>query len=184
MCQDFPLGFRMQVQLRRQLCPRATALLHSQYRRRSIMEAEGGGLPQRPPRSRKRPASAVSEYAAADRPAESACDSAAELAREQPDAPVADRQPNGAAAEAAAPAAPAVPAMPMQPVSDKHTPGALRSARVESYNFECEVLHSPFEDECAQWTLCSMDAENDHLHSSADLDHTADIQLHACESWL
>lgn len=102
----------------------------------SDMEANGGGLPQRPPRSRRRQLSPSDlRDEAREHPAKRAADNAVDSSGK-------DHESSGnvdtADADQTAATAAAQP-VPMLHISDKHTSAALRSAKVDGYNFECKL---------------------------------------------
>lgn len=111
------------------------------------VEANGGGLSQRPPRSRRRQASLPEVgHETPERPAKRAADNAVDTAsiHHEPYGDVATADAAQTAATAAA------EPVPMLHISDKHTSAALRSAKVEGYNFECKAsIHA------VNWMICS-----------------------------
>jgi hypothetical protein len=104
------------------------------------MEEDGGGLPQRPPRSRRRAANPSDED---EQDMARVPGNATDTSEVQPD--VHDTVTTADADEAAAAESAAPP--PMLHISDKHTSGALRSAKVDGYNFECEAQLRSSSDE-------------------------------------
>jgi hypothetical protein len=100
------------------------------------VEANGGGLPQRPPRSRRRQASLPElGHETPERPAKRAADNAVDTysTHRGPSGDVDTADADQTAATAA------VEPVPMLHISDKHTSAALRSAKVDGYNFECKA---------------------------------------------
>ena len=112
------------------------------------VEANGGGLPQRPPRSRRRQASLPElGHDTLERPAKRAADNAVDASsiHREPSGDVDTADADQTAATAAA------ESVPMLHISDKHTSAALRSAKVDGYNFECRAsIHA------VNWMICSM----------------------------